>query len=621
MNLNHPSALFWAALAIPVVIFYILKVRLRRVPVSTILFWEQIFEEKRPRSLWQRLRHLISLLIQLAFLLLLIFALTEPFFSWEAQQARRVVLVVDNSASMNATDVVPTRLARAKQEGIAIIDGLRFFDEVAILSAGSQPRVHCGLTGHQRTLRQALESIPSTEGPTSVKEAVGLARRLLVDQKKQQVIVLTDVGFDGAMELAKAKDVEVVGFGTRVGNVGITRLQARRSLIDPIGYQILVEVVNASEHAVECRLEIDLGDEVVDVVPLSLAANGRWSQTFEKTSADGGRLRVKLDRRDALMVDNEAVAYLPKRELKPVELITSGNLFLEKVLEANPLVRLAVSQELPRTSQQGAITVLHRKTPERIPPGSVLVVEPTGSCDLWQLGETLQNPIVTKQDKDSPLMANVRLDNVLMPEARKITPKKPVKLLATSIEGDPLLCTFERPEGKVLVLSVNLDKGDLPLQTAFPILAANALGWFAGTKGELLESLPTGSITAMELPQGSVAAAGGGLSLRGPTGTIQPLAMDGEKALVGPLDRCGVWTLLRRVSKPNGQEESRKLLEVGCNLANRRESDIRLPEGIRGRASLASVGLGGWPVWFVLIVLAWVLTCVEWVFYQRRWIS
>ncbi len=100
-------------------------------------------------------------------------------------------------------------------------------------------------------------------------------------------------------------------------------------------------------------------------------------------------------------------------------------------------------------------------------------------------------------------------------------------------------------------------------------------------------------------------------------GTVQPLAMDGEKALVGPPRPVRGLDPAPACRKLNGQEESRKLVEVGCNLANRRESDIRLPEGIRGRASLASVGLGGWPVWFLLIVLAWVLTCVEWVFYQQ----
>src|SRR5947207_1116447 len=129
MNLANPLALAWAGLLIPVVVFYILKIRLRRVPVSTVIFWRQIFEEKKPRSLWQRLRHLLSLLVQLALLLLLIFALAQPFFAWEANEARRVVLVLDNSASMNATDVAPSRLAAAKELALKAIDSLRHRDE------------------------------------------------------------------------------------------------------------------------------------------------------------------------------------------------------------------------------------------------------------------------------------------------------------------------------------------------------------------------------------------------------------------------------------------------------------------------------------------------------------
>src|SRR5688572_22799691 len=162
MNLANPTALFWAALAVPIVVFYILKIRLRRVPVSTVLFWRQIFEEKKPRSLWERLRHLVSLLVQLALLALLVGALAEPFFRWEAAAARRVVLVVDNSASMNATDAAPTRLDRAKVLGQQVIAGLRHRDEMAVVAAGTQPQVVCGLTGHQRTLRDALDALPAS---------------------------------------------------------------------------------------------------------------------------------------------------------------------------------------------------------------------------------------------------------------------------------------------------------------------------------------------------------------------------------------------------------------------------------------------------------------------------
>ena len=94
--------------------------------MSTVLFWRRIFEEKKPRSIWERLRHLLSLLLQLAFVALLVGALAEPFLRSEIIDARRVVLVIDNSGSMNATDVMPNRLARAREMGQRFIDGLRF---------------------------------------------------------------------------------------------------------------------------------------------------------------------------------------------------------------------------------------------------------------------------------------------------------------------------------------------------------------------------------------------------------------------------------------------------------------------------------------------------------------
>src|SRR2546421_2061173 len=133
MSLANPFALAWGMLFIPVVVFYILKIRLKRVPVSTVLFWRQIFDEKKPQSIWQRLRHLLSLLIQLILLSLLVLSLTEPFFSSESKNARRIILIIDNSASMNATDVAPTRLAKAKEEARSVIGALRYLDEMAIV--------------------------------------------------------------------------------------------------------------------------------------------------------------------------------------------------------------------------------------------------------------------------------------------------------------------------------------------------------------------------------------------------------------------------------------------------------------------------------------------------------
>ena len=164
------------------------------------------------------------------------------------------------------------------------------------------PRVACGLTDHQRSLREALDSIAPGDGPTRVAEAVTLARRLLSGtEKMHRAVVLTDGGFEGAADLARQPDIELIGLGRKTGNVGITQLQARRSLLDPIGYEILVEVANASDEPVSCRLELDLEDDPIDVVPLNLKPGERNVQIFEKTSADGGHLRARIDRADALL--------------------------------------------------------------------------------------------------------------------------------------------------------------------------------------------------------------------------------------------------------------------------------------------------------------------------------
>lgn len=614
-------------------IFYILKIRLRRVPVSTILFWQQIFEEKQPRSIWQHLRHLLSLLVQLAMLMLLAFALAEPFFHWEIAQARRLVLVVDNSASMRAADVAPSRFDEARRLARRSIDGLRARDEMAIVVAGTQPRVVCGLSGHQRTLRQALDSIAASDGPTCVPEAVELARRLLAGGENGRVVLVSDGCFAGAAALSEAKDIEMLAVGARTANVGITRFQVRRSLLDPIGYEILAEVQNASEDPAKCRLELDLGEDVVDVVPLDLKPGEVWVHVFEKTSAEGGVLTARLDHDDALECDNSAWALLPRREMLPVTLVTEGNLFLEKVFEANPLVKLTVVKGLPDEPAPGSIMVFHRKTPERLPKGLVWVIDPAGSCDRWQAGDKLDNPIVTAQDKDSPLMAHVRLDNVIMPEARKLTFAEPPKVLAGTVTGEPLYAYFADGGDKLLVLSVNLDQGDLPLRTAFPIMATNALGWFAGHRGELRESLATGAIAEIELPgkprqnqpiavnaSTKPASAAALFSLVAPGGRRRALPPGLAQTTVGPLDECGVWQVAAGEIKTPPEKPA---FELVCNLANRQESDVRTPAALleRQASTPAAAGLLVRPVWFYLIALAWLLAAVEWYLYQRRWIS
>lgn len=620
MWLAAPIALAWALLTIPIVVFYVLKIRLKQVPVSTTIFWQQIFDEKAPRSLWQTLRHWLSLLVQILWLLLLVFALAEPFFLSEKLRARRVVLVIDNSASMNATDVAPTRLAAAQQAARRYAAGLRIHDELAIIAAGTYPRVVCGLTNHERTLQAAIAGIEKSDGPTKVLESVTLGKRLLGDGQAGEVIVISDGGFAEAEQLADDPLVKLHPIGTAASNIGITQFQVRRSLLDPVGYEILVEVVNAADEPAESRLDLDLSGNPVDVIPLKLKAGERWSKTFEKTSLEGGQLVASLSHTDVLPVDNRATAILPARRTQRVLLVTPGNLFLQKAFEANPLVELTVVKELPTEYEPGVWHVFHRLTPEKLPPGRSFVVDPSASSDLWEIGAELANPIVTKQDTDSPLMRHVRLDNVVLPKARELKPVEGAHPLVSAVNGEPLFFSLENANHKALVLTVNLDEGDLTFRTAFPILVTNSLSWFAGAEGEMREALTAGAVTTVHLPADQKSV------LRSPSGKTRELSAKATQASIGPLDEVGTWKiepLVKDAASPAKPNEVQPSEELSCNLSNRTESDLRPPTAWREKSTAVASAAGFFvrPLWFYLVGLAWLLAIGEWFLYQRRWIG
>ncbi len=663
MAFATPLAFALAALAVPVVVFYILKVRLRRVPVSTNLFWKQIFDEKPPRSLWQYLRHVLSLLAQLLLVTLLVLAVADPYFSWQLLQARRIVAVIDNSASMRADDGESSRFDAAIDAALATVDGLRFRDEMAIVLAGSEPEVVVGMSGHAPTLKRALRSIEISDNSTDLKPAIDLGKRLVAEHPHGQVLVFTDGCRKKAEENNAEPDAAVSYrvFGSAdAGNVGITRFQVRRSLIDPLGYEVLVAVRNASSHPVKGRLELELAGSPVDILPLDLSPEGVFARSLEKTSLEGGTLTASLtelqiadddqedepseaskpetDRKrviNSLATDDRAWAVLPARAIQNVLLITEGNLFLQKVFEANPLVRVTVQAEFPDKWPADGIVVLHRKVPEMLPPGQVFVVDPSGDCDAWKLGQPIRDPIVTEQDEASTLMTHVRLDNVVMPKARALTFTNPPHALASVLSGEAVYAEVKRERGKCLVLTVDINEGDLAFRTAFPIMVANTLGWFNGQTGELRQALPTGSIAEVELADDAETEESA-FVLHNPSGDSQPLpvhrraaaheASNGDEEAgaiaessaylaVPPLNKCGVWSVARAAS---GEGES-PLAELAVNLASDAESDLRTPaELITKPTNHLAASWFSRPLWYYLAAAACLLALVEWVLHQRR---
>ena len=153
MSLLAPIAL--SALAVPVVIYMIhwLFGARRRIRVPALFLWADLPRVQMGRSKRQLPPFTLLLLLQLVAASMAVVALARP--SVPAQPPRHVAMILDASASMQATDVAPTRFEAARQAVQQRLDGLRASDQVSLIRAGKQASLLA--SGRPQAIKQSLQ--------------------------------------------------------------------------------------------------------------------------------------------------------------------------------------------------------------------------------------------------------------------------------------------------------------------------------------------------------------------------------------------------------------------------------------------------------------------------------
>ena len=560
MPFTSPLALL-GLLFIPAVLgMYMLKLRRDRAVVSSTLLWSRLLTDVEANAPWQRLRRSLLLLLQLLLVAIIALLAARPFLERPAGLARDIVLVMDTSASMGATDVSPTRLGAAK---VAAIDALRDLPtggRVSVIAADRTARIVVNETTDLGRVRQALDELQPSTMPGNLGDALELASKLAARAGDAQVLVATDAAIATLPTTKVGAPVKVLPVGRDRKNQAIVAL-AVKAAPSSVTRSIFVSVANLDIESAQRRLEVWGDGHLLEARDLTLDAQARSDVVIDDVPNGVRAIEIRLVGHDPasdaapdhLAIDDQAWAVIPADRTRLVLVVGDGDPYLETALSYLPDVELygvTPAEYGPATTRKDGrpwdLVIFEGSLPATLPDGPMLAIAPPRTSPLGEVDGTLKDPGIGSLSPDEPVLQYVDLSTTHIAQAAQLVLPDWARTVIPGPNGAPLLYVGRRLGLPTAVLAFEPRQSDLPLQVAFPILIANLTGELLGGSAAPTEALAPGTPVTLTIPGGA-----SGLTVARPDGStvdLVPAATGGATVTFARTDLLGVYTVTPIVS-------------------------------------------------------------------------
>lgn len=590
--LGYPAALWGFTIFAPLVLLYLLKPKPKRIVFSSIMFIQHIEKSKRFHSALKKFVSDPLLLVQMIIMALLLFSVADPFYKSMDVVAEReaVIIVLDASASMKATDVYPDRFSAAVSAAKKVVSSLTEDDTVAIVLAEKIPILALKNAPPDKAL-DVLGKLAASGSPASLGDAMYFAKDLLAGENtSKRMYVFSDFSFMEGMDVEAAENI-ALREGTRIEfvrvaeshrNYAINSILAQRTPTDKTRTYLSFMVTNYGGREENIKADIKLDGETFDsiekVVPPQ--ATALFTRDFS-VSWKEHLVEVSLDEEDELTVDNSVYAYLPELRTLRVLLISNdfvgGDRFVRYALSSINNVRLFDSSPpvTPRTEDIDTV-VLGNFHADKVLPGTysdiaqvierggALVVSP--STSLYSISDSTfldLMPVTVSgiMNKETEVLRSANheivdereivFEETIVKRYFKAVAKDDTVVVAKAMDGTPLIAYRTYGKGKVVYLGISSDPewSNFYYTSSYPILWSRLIDWV---------NVPLGDISTSSFTSGDyMPKVKGAVTVTTPSGK--------EIASTNLLlDEVGVYY----IDHEGGQDT------VTVNLVNARESNI-----------------------------------------------
>ncbi|MFN0072743.1 MAG: vWA domain-containing protein [Chloroflexota bacterium] len=613
MTLLAPLGLALGLLIPVLILFYLLRARRHEFDVSSTLLWQHLLRDLAAHEPWQRLHVSVLLIAQLALIALLTFTLARPTYIAQASEPVHAILILDGSASMQATDVAPNRFDDARRQAREVVQGLPEGSTVTVIAARSQAEVLASAVTDRRTAELAIDRAQVGSVGSGLRQALSLAGSLGTGRVRSQIYLFSDgavADFDAVRE--SELPIRYVQVGRDSENYALTALSARPDPLNARRYQVFARISNFSAGSLATTLSLFVDDNQQDARDVRVSPGATQEFVFNDLPLGARAVEARLASSDRLALDDRAYAVLDVRRPSQVLLVTAGNLYLEKVL--NLLGNAEVFRVAPRRyfsvdTERYDVVIFDSFIPEALPPSNMLIINPPETSNFIFEGE-VRRPRIRHWERDDPLLQFVDLRDIAIARAIRIAQPSWMRTLIES-DGAGLMLAGEQDTQRVVVFPFDFRQTNLPLSSAFPILMSNVLGYLE----------PGGQVNLRELRLGDPVTVqplllADTITVNRPDGTVVDYRSERQAITYQDTDVPGIYTVLQKAGNQLIAQDT-----FAVSPTDSRESNIApqsLPEGARSaNAEIAQVEINR-EIWRWLVPPAILLLLFEWWWFHRR---
>lgn len=318
MEFVHPKYLFLLLLLIPLLVWYIFK--LRHTQASLKMSSASAFAGK-PSTMKVYMRHLPFLLRMIAVaLVIVVLARPQNINSWDETQIEgiEIVMALDVSGSMLAMDLKPNRLEAAKNVAAEFITD-RQRDNIGLVVFAGESFTQCPLTSDHGILLNSLHEVKFGMIDDGTAIGLGLANavnRLKDSESTSKVVILLTDGSNNRGQIAPVTAAELAkNYGIRVYTIGVgTMGMAPMPVQTAFGEKVM-------------NVPVEIDERVLSEIA-SLTGGEYFRATDNKSLSN---IYSQIDEMEKTLIRRNQVTH--KQELYlPFALFALGLVFLELLL-------------------------------------------------------------------------------------------------------------------------------------------------------------------------------------------------------------------------------------------------------------------------------------------------